>query len=126
MKFYLFLCKFVILLGIMILLCTTILFSNTLLFLKTAQKTLGIVIDSQIVYLQGKKVEFPIIEFMTDKGEKIVFKVPIAYSKFKYKKGEKLDIYYNPNNPYEIKIKAIIWVLVRKLTIKSEIVCKNP
>jgi hypothetical protein len=47
-----------------------------------------------------------IIQFKDDKNQIISFS-SAPHSRNKYHKGDKVTVYYNPNNPYEVKLNQI-------------------
>jgi len=104
---------FAILLGIGMIVMSVYTFNKTDEFIDKANETTGVIVDMYIKKPMNsnsdKKSEepeyCPIIEFVADNGDTIVFKSSSGSTNFNtYKTGKEVDILYDPNNPEKARI----------------------
>jgi hypothetical protein len=91
-------------------------------FLDISSKTEGIVTDlilSHSSNSRGSGVYRPVISFQTEKGENIEFKSGAGSNPPSYRKGDRVNVRYDPENPYHSSIDSFfnLWFLPLLLSV---------
>src|SRR5699024_5646502 len=81
-------------------------------FRAKAKMTTGTVVDRSVSISDGSQMYTPIIEFQPTWGENIRFHSSVASSPPKYSIGDKVEVYYLPDDPSHAKIASFmsIWL----------------
>jgi hypothetical protein len=103
-----------ILVGLGMLVGSFFIYRHTSSFLKVAKKSQGVVI--KLVPKRGSKgstTYSPMIKFKTQKGDEFSFVGNTSSNPPSYHRGDKVDIFYNPQNPKNAKISSFVslWLL---------------
>ena len=77
-------------------------YGSQYLFMKEAHKTTGLV--TGFVVPKGKVLKRPIIEYYTSDQQKHTYYHSEGTNPPKYRKGEKVTVYYNPLNPEDVSL----------------------
>ncbi len=98
--------------GLVFLITSFVISIPTYLFVNKAVKTYGVVVDFQIKTTRGTTYH-PIVRFKTAAGKEIQYISWVGSSPPAYQKGEKIEIFYNSDNPHEVKINSLLslWLL---------------
>lgn len=83
---------------------------STYLFISKAVRTEATVVDFKHMTMGGRSSSAPIIEFVTKTGEKKRIESSISSRSPGLDRGEKVEIFYNPNNFYQVKINKFLYL----------------
>lgn len=95
-------------LGIVLLVMAAYLFWSTKLFISRAMVTQGVVVENVRNYSDDSYTYSPVIQFNTEDGRNVEFKSKMGSSSPTYSVGEKVEIFYEPNEPEHAKINSFM------------------
>jgi Protein of unknown function (DUF3592) len=93
---------FLILMGMTVLLL--VLKSRNKNLIKHGDKTEGVIVDYDSSFQKNDTNKFPVVRFTTKKEELFTITSPDGFLPARVKKGKKVTILYNPDNPKEFTI----------------------
>lgn len=77
------------------------------IFVNTAWTADGVVVDLLPVDSDGSTLYKPLVRFVTDRGQEVVFSTNSSSNPPGFSVGEKVEVFYQPANPTEAKINTV-------------------
>lgn len=90
---------------------------RTVRFLQGAMEALGEVVEMREVRDSDGSSWMPVAEFTAPSGERVRFEAKVCSNPPKYKSGDRVTVYYNPQNVREARIKSFIYLWLLPLLL---------